>query len=273
MIKIDYPDPVDPKWVAWREKAEAELETLRAYAKKMANVEYEGFVAPEIKDSLYKGPRDFLMQAFNGKCAFCESRIDATQPGDVEHFRPKGAVHNDDGTMARFATKAGAERDHPGYFWLAYEWSNLLIACNTCNRSAKRNFFPIDAGCTRALTPDDIAKEKALFINPLQEDPSLQLKFEDTGMVIPLGPKGERCVEMLKLNRDALVEERKETYDNVKMKFEKYMGLKDVDPESPMLKTELEEYSLGKRKFAAQARVAISRAKTEVLSKLQKLGF
>lgn len=33
-----------------------------------------------------------LIRWQHGKCAFCEAKIDANQYGDVEHFRPKGAV-------------------------------------------------------------------------------------------------------------------------------------------------------------------------------------
>ena len=273
MIRIDYPNPTDPQWVDWKRRAEEKAKELRAYADLMSAADYEGFAAPEIVDSLYKYPRDWLMEAFNGKCAFCESRIDAQQPGDVEHFRPKREVHNDDGTDAQFTTSAGTSRKHPGYFWLAYEWSNLLIACNTCNRSAKRNFFPIENVAERATRPSATAKEKAHFINPCEEDPAPFLRFEDTGMAIPFGPRGEKCVEMLKLNRDALVDERKDTYSNVKMKYEKYMNTKETDPDSVSLKRELAEYHVGKRKFAAQARVAIANARAELEKKLKDLGF
>lgn len=273
MIRIDYPDPTDQRWVDWKRRAEEKAKELRSYADLMAAAEYEGFAAPEIVDSLYKYPREWLMEAFNGKCAFCESRMDAQQPGDVEHFRPKREVHNDDGGDAQFATSTGTSRKHPGYFWLAYEWSNLLLACNTCNRSAKRSFFPIENVAERASRPSAIAKEKALLINPREEDPAPFLRFEDTGMVIPIGPRGEKCEKMLNLNRDALVDERKQTYKNVKDSYEKYMSLKETDPESVLYKTELEEYHVGKRKFAAQARVAIANARAELEKKLKRLGF
>ena len=271
MIQIAYPDPTDPDWIEWHGRAEEESVKLRAYAEEMAREKYEGFEAPEVTD-LYKGPKEWLMQAFNGKCAFCEARIDATQPGDVEHFRPKKAVEDQHGSKVRIDTPSG-ERDHPGYFWLAYEWSNLLIACNTCNRSGKGIHFPLEDGSAYALEPDEVAAERALFINPLKEDPSPFLRFDDTGIAIALNPRGEKCVELLDLNRDALVDERKETYDNVLLKSEKYLGIKETDPESAKLQLELDEWKNGKRKFAAQARVAIQKVTSDVTAKLKRLGL
>lgn len=63
------------------------------------------------------------------KCAYCES-IEAL---DVEHYRPKGRIDNIN----------GVELYNPGYYWLAYEWSNLIPSCIKCNREGgKHNKFP-----------------------------------------------------------------------------------------------------------------------------------
>jgi hypothetical protein len=48
-------------------------------------------------------------------------------------FRPKGGwVQNDGDALTQ-----------PGYYWLAYEWSNLLISCQLCNQEFKKNRFPL----------------------------------------------------------------------------------------------------------------------------------
>ena len=62
--------------------------------------------------------RAALEELFHGKCAYCGGIIGATW--DVEHFRPKGRVHE--------------RPEHPGYYWLAYAWSNLYAACQHCNQ-------------------------------------------------------------------------------------------------------------------------------------------
>jgi hypothetical protein len=46
-----------------------------------------------------------------------------------------------------------------------------------------------------------------------------------------------------------------------------------VHPDAEKLRSELEEWQIGRRKFAAQARAAIARAKAEIADKLRTLGF
>lgn len=90
-----------------------------------------------ISDSIYRdsydtpdGKRshveDKLALAYKNKCAYCERLCKA----DIEHYRPKKEVKDD--------------LTHPGYYWLCYEWSNLIPSCITCNREgAKHSKFPI----------------------------------------------------------------------------------------------------------------------------------
>lgn len=135
-----------------------------------------------------------LEQLFHGKCAYCESFYGATQPVDVEHFRPKGEVENVDG--------------HPGYWWLAMEWTNLLPSCIDCNRRRKQKTptpsgdgratlldsgdfdrskslntgkecaFPLIGGVVRAMNPAaDLSAERRLLIDPTIDDPDAHLAF------------------------------------------------------------------------------------------------
>ena len=64
--------------------------------------------------------KDALAALFFNKCAYCETPYAATQPVDVEHFRPKGEVAED--------------KEHPGYYWLAASWENLFPSCIDFNR-------------------------------------------------------------------------------------------------------------------------------------------
>ena len=55
----------------------------------------------------------------DGKCWYVECR----NPGadnDIDHYRPKSRVAED--------------RSHPGYYWLAFEWTNLRLSCQRANR-------------------------------------------------------------------------------------------------------------------------------------------
>ena len=62
-------------------------------------------------------------------CAYCSQELGRGDWGDVEHFRPKGAVYED--------------RAHGGYWWLVYEFSNYLLSCGYCNSARKRTKFPL----------------------------------------------------------------------------------------------------------------------------------
>jgi len=100
---------------------------------------------------------------YRGKCCFTERRRDIKLERDVEHFRPKAEV---------------TDADHPGYWWLAYDWDNLLIACKVNNSSIKTNHFPLLEGGVRATAEKGVlANEKPVLINPATEDPSIYITF------------------------------------------------------------------------------------------------
>jgi hypothetical protein len=167
----------------------------------------------------YKGDdvRHALEALFHGKCAYCESRYEVSGPVDIEHFRPKGGVE-------------GAE--HPGYWWLAAEWTNLLPSCLDCNRrryqptpiafaslvggldqarkngfaniqTGKETAFPIAAAGTRIgvePAPDAadaaIVAEQALLLDPCRDDPATHLLYY-IDRTAPLGivyPAGSTAV-------------------------------------------------------------------------------
>lgn len=139
-----------------------------------------------------------LDRLFHGKCAYCETRYADAAPMDVEHFRPKGGVEG--------------EADHPGYWWLAMRWDNLLPSCLDCNRrrlhrvlpfgaepwqleadaveaailhpasSGKKDAFPLAQGGIRARAAGDaLDAERALLLNPCVDDPSDYLAWHFGG--------------------------------------------------------------------------------------------
>jgi uncharacterized protein (TIGR02646 family) len=192
----------------------------------------------EMKFAAYKDPSimDALRVLFNGKCAYCESRYVAQQPGDVEHFRPKGevAVKGADGKLI---TKTG-------YYWLAAQWDNLLPSCADCNRPRKHeirsgagkrvlgkaNWFPVDPEAKRATQATSVAAEPRLLLDPCLDDPNAHLVFDEDGTVnakvvgAGLSKTGEATIEFCALARLELTQERNkwrklvvdEAIDNVK---------------------------------------------------------
>lgn len=132
-----------------------------------------------------------LRQAFGSKCCFCECVFVGTQPGDAEHFRPKGwvVIHNHDRTK---------KQKKPGYYWLAARWSNLLCSCSDCNRPrtqydedgttrvfGKQNFFPLEKEGLRAALPGGEVHEQPLLLDPCVDQPEDHIEFTDDGRVKP----------------------------------------------------------------------------------------
>jgi hypothetical protein len=138
--------------------------------------------------------RDYIEKLFAGKCAYCEAFYSSTAPVDIEHFRPKGAIEN--------------EPTHPGYWWLAADWHNLLPSCIDCNRrrkqrtlavntslmallgssasgqpggfknAGKKDAFPIKGPrATDHKSPAQLEAERPLLINPCIDDPDDHLSF------------------------------------------------------------------------------------------------
>ena len=143
--------------------------------------------------------KDTLRKVQHKKCCFCEGQFEAFAAADVEHFRPKGAVQQDENSSRLIL----------GYYWLAYAWDNLYWCCQVCNRENKKNYFPLANPTRRARShTDDIATEKPLILNPGgQEDPRRHIKFRDA-IAVGLTRTGQKTIEILGLNRGPLVEER-----------------------------------------------------------------
>jgi uncharacterized protein (TIGR02646 family) len=169
--------------------------------------------------SLLGQVKDDLLQMCNGKCAYCESSIGVVSGGDVENFRPKAGARGLDGDYAPHH-----------YWWLAYEWSNLLIACQICNQKYKRDLFPVEDAARRApigATGDELLKENAMLIDPSSEDPDLHLSFTGDGLAVEKTKKGKCTIEVLGLNRKELVLRRKEAADNFRIRL-KLINIKDL---------------------------------------------
>ncbi len=131
------------------------------------------------------------------KCAFCEAIFDANVAGDVEHYRPKGAV--------RTATSVL----RPGYYWLGYAWSNLSYACPDCNEYRKRDRFPLMVEADRARNHHgNVAAEQPLLLDPYGvKDPREHITFRGEAP-IPGTAEGEATIEILALDRTTLARDR-----------------------------------------------------------------
>ncbi|QDU18311.1 HNH endonuclease family protein [Urbifossiella limnaea] len=145
--------------------------------------------------------RTALRAAQHEKCAFCEWRI---SPGntysDVEHYRPKSG----------FKQRRGDPLTRPGYYWLAYDWDNLFLCCQLCNRAFKRNLFPIDAKGVRARSHfKSVGAEQPLLLHPCQDDPAKHLTFNGAvAVAVNQSVRGTVTIDVVGLNRPFIKEER-----------------------------------------------------------------
>lgn len=144
-----------------------------------------------------------LRKAQHDKCCFCESKVTHVAHGDVEHFRPKAGSCQEVGDALRT----------PGYYWLAYDWDNLLFCCQLCNQRHKRNLFPLANPARRATSHrHSITSEAPLFVHPALDDPSRYITFHDEYAVAVDGnDRGTKTIVALELNRPDLREVRGES--------------------------------------------------------------
>ncbi len=165
--------------------------------------------------------REVLRLLYYNKCAYCETK---EYLPDIEHYRPKKGV-----------TKL---KGHPGYYWLCYEWTNLIPACYFCNsRSGKWNKFPImgmrvmkpsflpsgdlDKNKLKAnITP--LIDEKPYLLHPEIDDPKPYFKFYKNGKIEGVDSigRGAETIRICDLDRDNLRYRRKKLLDDFKEEIE-----------------------------------------------------
>jgi hypothetical protein len=252
-----YPDEIDTsrkaEWCAWNLLASSEQDKViaawenwkieRQKWKKTHSESFPGF-HPATEDDVWKGFRDWLKtNVFFNKCAYCEGKITG-YPGHTEHFRPKSRVRRieldgDKSEIVNILEEDSEEIQHPGYFWLAYHWQNLLPSCEYCNgNEGKLDVFPVEhtnigvkrltleetEGLTSRiiqsktdpevfyLEPDDLDRlEGRLLLHPYYDNPEEHITFEDTGTskVWEDSPKGKWSRKVFDLDETTKLEARR----------------------------------------------------------------
>ena len=124
-----------------------------------------------------------LKSLYKNKCAYCET---IEHEPDIEHYRPQSK-----------------------YKLLAYEWSNLIPACNKCNKN-KGAKFPVTekyfGNETNAKKLNE--KENPEILNPEIDFPKEHFKFNIAGEIQGITDQAEQTINICKLNRDTLIENR-----------------------------------------------------------------
>jgi hypothetical protein len=276
MIAIPRSDPAEQQWREWRDRARVATARL---IERVAHGE-----EPEVDDRIYKEAMSYLLTLSKGKCAYCESNIPLTHPGDVEHFRPKGRIR--DHLTGKIVRLPDDSRDHPGYWWLAYEWENLLPSCIDCNRrrrhdnelGGKGEFFPLRGN--RALQPGEEANEEPLLLNP--SSPSFStadhFEFHEDGMIKPISDAGAESCKIFALNlREPLVMARRQRFKEAKRAFNELLntliahglGEDALSEHEIELRREINQMWMGEAPYGACTREALG----QIVEVLASRGF
>lgn len=276
MIRVLFDPPQTTPWVNWvsrcetagRHHSERRLQGLQS---KVTN--------------LYRQQKDVFLGsngAFHGKCAYCESSITPTQHGDLDHYRPKDGVCDERNQTVMVVAEDGNPKPHPGYYWLAYNWRNLLPSCQKCNQLTKDPVsgrtigkgmrFPV--GSIRAESEGQEADEEPLLINPVLEDPADHLEVDGLGIMVGRTPKGDLTVELLGLNARELADRRRRTYKATRAKLGGWAsqiclnGLPSPAGQQARLEAEeeIQRVERGEVEYAAAARKALHECREEIRS-------
>ncbi len=147
-----------------------------------------------------------LEAIYGTKCAYCESYFTHVSYKRIDHYRPIKK-----------------------YFWIGYEWSNLLLTCEVCNGS-KSAQFPIEGtpvtepqtNCIEWLSDSATFRaEKPLLLNPEVDAPEEHLQFYPDGEIAAKNRsrKGSKTIFVCKLNREELYLQRRRVVARIRKKM------------------------------------------------------
>ena len=208
----------------WLRKAQSLLQSLNAAADDATRKQLI-----ETNQAVWKELLPWLRKITKGKCWFSESR-GACQYWEVEHFRPKGAAKNLDGT----------ERTE-GYWWLAFEWGNFRLCGGVSNRK-KGCYFPLRNGTHIGTSANrNIDDEDPYLLDPTKlEDPPL-LTFNRNGDINPTPnmpawntERATVSITRYKLQEhEEFVEARRDTWAKCELEINKCRNLLNDQSQNP----------------------------------------
>ncbi len=150
----------------------------------------------------------------NEKCAYCESKIPHTFPGETEHIVPSSVRPE-----------------------LVVEWSNLTLACTECNRRK-----------------GDYYDEAEPLLNPYQDDPSHHIRFYGPLCLhAPGSVRGLATVLRLELSRIELHERRADRLRAIQALVDRWEALPS-GPTKELVKDEILKEAYPDKEYSAAVR-------------------
>jgi uncharacterized protein (TIGR02646 family) len=193
---------------AWKDMADqANAELIAAPDEEARKAILKRVASSNIWREFYK----LLPEPLKRKCWYCEAEeIRSDMP--VDHFRPKNKVEDD--------------KQHDGYWWLAFDWQNYRCACTFCNsrrvfddtEGGKACRFPLENPDERAFAPADQNKlnnERPYFLDPFNPDDEKLLWFDNDGLplakpsaTVEQQTKVQNSIEIFHLHESKIVRAR-----------------------------------------------------------------
>ena len=172
--------------------------------------------------------RAALQNVYKGKCAFCEQREEVSH---IEHYRPKSK-----------------------YYWLAYSWDNLLMACPSCNMN-KGTHFDLDGSDVvfdnlevniRTINSSSVnydASELPKMVNPEITEPLGQICFDKDGKIKSDNPRFKYTIEKCQIDRKSLNDSRRSLLDRFKEHIRAvFVDNKEVDKQLVAISTNVRNF-------------------------------
>jgi uncharacterized protein (TIGR02646 family) len=168
----------------------------------------------------HKEIKEALNIMFHGKCAYCESKINHVDYGQIEHYKPKALFPDS-----------------------MFDWHNLLLSCTKCNST----------GYKGSRFPDE--NDGGPILNPCEDEPTdhLDFIFDRQAKITTVVGKTKRGIiteEILGLNRTDL-----RIYRSIQI--EKIMVLFSMASSNKEAKFLLDDATRDDAEYAAFARALI----------------
>lgn len=216
---------LDPKTRRGLRRYQSQVDSAGTYPRQVAEGKRLFPLRNKPTNAVFKVIRKKLAEMCSGaqRCGYCEDSV-----GDeVEHILPKDL--------------------YPEHVFV---WKNYLLACGRCN-GGKNNRFAVIVG--RRLV--DVTRRRGAptrkprrgdpgLINPRAEDPLTYLDLEigvtfmflpRQGLTITDTRRARYTIDVLKLNRDVLLEARREAYGAYRARLVEYRNLRDSGVEDAKL--------------------------------------
>lgn len=159
-------------------------------------IDNKGYIDKPEYNSRYKisDIRIVLKDIYYNKCAYCEQKIEQYH---IEHYRPKS-----------------------DYYWLAFSWDNLIMACSTCNENKGTHFDILGTKPSFTKSPSSIKKihdysidydiqEKPKMVNPEMTNPLGLIEFKKDGKIESNDIRFAYTIEKCQIDRKYLNDSRR----------------------------------------------------------------